>query len=154
MIEVDKPTAAETEADAPDDIAGEVSALHIPALELQPGAERSEARRYRLDELLRYHDRAFVANAYAALRKRAPTTAELTHTLDDLRSGRRGKIEIIVDVLATQTEGGPTIHVEGLPSPLLRRVSRWPLLGYTLRLLRDLRRLPVLIRHQQQFEAY
>ena len=160
MIEVDKPTAAETEANAPANIApddgapADVSPLHIPALELQPGAERSEARRYQLDELLRYHDRAFVANAYAALRKRAPTQAELTRTLDDLRSGRRGKIEIIEDVLTAQTEGGPIIHVEGLPSPLLRRVSRWPLLGYTLRLLRDLRRLPVLIRHQQQFEAY
>lgn len=155
MIEVDKPKAVETEANAPDEgVHAEVSALHIPALELQPGAERSDAERYQLDELLRYHDRAFVANAYAALRKRAPTPAELTRTLDDLRLGRRGKIEIIEDVLATQTEGGPTIHVEGLPSPLLRRVSRWPLLGYMLRMLRDLRRLPVLIRHQQQFEAY
>src|SRR2546423_1138155 len=155
MIEVDKSTASETEANPPDErVRAEVSTMHIPALELQPGAERSEAERYHLDELLRYRDRAFVANAYAALRKRAPTTAELTRTLDDLRSSRRGKIEIIEGLLAAQTEGGPTVHVEGLPSPLLRRVSRWPLLGYTLRLLRDLRRLPVLIRNQQQFEAY
>jgi len=160
MIELDKSASSETEANAPDDIApdegapAEAPALHIPALELQPGAERNDAERYQLDELLRYHDRAFVANAYAALRKRDPTTAELTRTLDDLRSGRRGKIEIIEDLLAAQAEGGPAIGVEGLPSPLRRRVSRWPILGYTLRLLGDLRRLPVLIRHQQQFEAY
>ena len=155
MIEVDKPTAAETEANAPDDIApADVSALHIPALELQPGTKRSQAERYQLDELLRYHDRAFVANAYAALQKRDPTPAELTRALDDLRSGRRGKIEIIEDLLAAPGEGGPTIHVQGLPSPMLRRISRWPVVGYTMRLLRDFRRLPTLIRHQQQFEAY
>src|SRR5438105_2361967 len=120
MIEVDKPTAAQTEANAQDDIAPDFSAQHIPALELQPRAERSEAERYQLDDLLRYHDRAFVANAYAALRKRPPTPAELTYALDDLRSGRRGKIEIVEGLLAAQSEGGPTIHVEGLPSPLLR----------------------------------
>jgi hypothetical protein len=155
MIEVDKPTAAETEPNAPDDFTpAEIPALHIPPLELQPGAERNDADRYHLDQLTRYHDRAFVVNAYAALRKRPPTDLELTTILDDLRSGRRGKIEIIESLLATQTEGGPRIHVEGLPSPLLRRVSRWPLLGYSMRLLSDLRRLPMLIRHQQQFEAY
>jgi len=154
MIEVDK-SAAETEANAPDDGAqADGSALQIPPLELQPGTGRSDAESYRLDEFLCYHDRTFVANAYAALRKRAPTAAELARTLDDLRSGRRSKVEIIEHLLAAQTDGKPTIHVDGLPSPLLRRLSRWPLLGYTLRLLRDLGRLPVLIRHQQQFEAY
>lgn len=154
MIEVDK-SAAETEANAPDDGAqADGSARQIHPLELQPGAGRSDAESYRLDELLCYHDRAFVAHAYAALRKRAPTAAELARTLDDLRSGRRSKVEIIEHLLAAQTDGKPTIHVAGLPSPLLRRLSRWPLLGYTLRLLRDLGRLPMLIRHQQQFEAY
>jgi O-antigen chain-terminating methyltransferase len=149
MTEVNK-SVAETESNVPAD----VSVLHIPALELQPGTESREAERYQLDELSRYHDRAFVANAYAALCKRAPTDTELKRTLDDLRSGQRGKVEIIESLLAAQTGGAPRIHVEGLPSPLLRRVSRWPLFGYTLRLLRDLRRLPLLIRHQQQFEAY
>lgn len=154
MIEVNK-SAAETEANAPDDGApADGSAPRIPPLELQPDIGSSDAESYRLDELLCYHDRTFVANVYAALRKRAPTAAELARTLDDLRSGRRSKVEIIEHLLAAQTDGKPTIHVDGLPSPLVRRLSRWPIFGYTLRLLSDLRRLPVLIRNQQQFEAY
>ncbi len=155
MIEVDK-SAAETEANAPDDDprADDVSALPIPPLELQPGTGPRDAERYQLDELLRYHDRTFVAHAYAALRKRAPTAAELANALDDLRSGRRGKIEIIESLLTARSDGQPAIRVAGLPSPILRRVSRWPFVGYLLRMFGGFTRLPMLIQHQQQFEGY
>ncbi len=154
MIEADK-SAAETEAKTVGDSAqADVLALQIPPLELQPGVEARDAERYQLDELLRYHDRKFVAHLYAALRKRAPTAAELVSALDDLRSGRRTKIEIIESLLTTQSDGQPPIRVAGLSSPILRRVSRWPFVGYMLRMFGGFTRLPVLIQHQQQFEAY
>lgn len=151
MIEVNKP--AEVVEGARDGAAA-VESQVIPPLKLQPDAERGDADHYDLADLLRYHDRAFVAHAYAALCKRAPTDAELARTLDDLRAGRRVKTEIIADLLSAQTDGRPRVRVAGLPSPALRRVSRWPLVGYVLRLLRALARLPVLLQHQQQFEAY
>ena len=122
----------------------------IPPLELQPASAPGDADEYRLEELLRFHDRAFVAHAYAALCRRAPTAAELARTLDDLRSGRRTKSEIVEGLCADGTRA----RVAGLPSPALRRLSRWPLVGHLLRWLRALARLPVLLQHQQQFEAY
>src|SRR5713226_8608736 len=117
MIEVDK-SATATEAKALDKNAqADVSALPIAPLELQPGPGPRDAERYQLDELLRYHDRTFVVHAYAARRKCSPTAAELANALDDLRSGRRGKIEIIESLLTARSDGHPEIRVAGLPSP-------------------------------------
>ncbi|MFL6211192.1 MAG: hypothetical protein ACJ74W_20250 [Pyrinomonadaceae bacterium] len=149
MIELNKP------ADVADGTQANVSpetAPIIPPLKLQPDTERSRADHFHINELLRYHDRVFVTHVYDVLCKRAPTDAELTRTLDDLRAGRRNKTEIIADLLTTQTDS--PVQVAGLPSPALRRVSRWPFVGYVLRLARGLARLPVLLQHQQQFEAY
>ncbi len=145
MVIVNK-SMAEAEAGAQSDVA----AFNIPPFELQADVGHEAADRYQLDELLRYHDRAFVAHTYAALCRRAPTAAEFARTLDDLRAGRRSKSEIIESLCAGQT----AVQIVGLPSPMLRRMSRWPLVGYVLRLLRGLARLPVLVQHQQQFESY
>jgi hypothetical protein len=119
-------------------------------LKLQPDFEARDADNYSLSDLLAYHDHAFVTNAYATITKREPTHAEISLTLDELRSGRRTKIEIIERLVVDH----PLIHIKGLPSQLQRRMSQWPIVGYSLRLLRCVFRLPMLIRNQQQFEAY
>jgi hypothetical protein len=152
MIEVNKPADVEDDG-AQAGVSAEAPHL-IPPLKLQPDAGRGDADHYHLNELLRYHDRPFVAHTYAALCRRAPTDAELARTLDELRSGRRSKTDIIADLLAAQPDGPARVQVAGLPSPALRRLSGWPVVGYVLRLLRGLARLPVLVQHQQQFEAY
>jgi hypothetical protein len=103
---------------------------------------------------LRYHDRTFVAHVYTALAKREPTNAELVNVLNDLRSGRRGKVEIIEGLLTARANGEQKVQVEGLPSPTLRRISRWPVIGYILRLVHGLARLPVLMEDHQRFETY
>jgi hypothetical protein len=149
MIELNKPTDVAGGARA--DVSPEISPV-IPPFKLQPDVERSRADHFHIDELLRYHDRVFVTHVYDVLCKRRPTNAEFTHTLDDLRAGKRNKTEIIADLLAAQPDG--QAQVAGLPSPALRRASSWPVVGYLLRLVRGLARLPVLLQHQQQFEAY
>ncbi|HEX8181332.1 MAG TPA: hypothetical protein VF525_17450 [Pyrinomonadaceae bacterium] len=150
MIEVNKPVEV---ADGAERGAAAELSRAIPPLKLQPEPERSDATYYHLAELLRYHDRAFVLQAYMALCKRPPPEAELARTLDDLRSGRLSKIDIIAELSAAQPDGR-RVQVAGLPSPALRRLSGWPVVGYVLRWLRGLARLPVLVQHQQQFEAY
>ena len=152
MIETDK--ADDPEVVARTSVSLEVSVPVIPQLRLQPDAEQTDAVHYHLDELLQYHDRAFIEHVYAALAKREPSQTELTNMLDDLRSGRRGKVEIIECLLAAQTGGQRTVHVDGLPSPMLHRLSRWPVIGYMLRIVRGFARIPLLIQNQQQFEAY
>jgi hypothetical protein len=151
MIETEK-------ADDPEVVSRTSVSLEVPPaispLKLQPDAEQTDAGHYFRDELLKYHDRVFIEHVYSALARRQPTQAELTNTLDDLRSGRTSKMEIIESLLGAQAGGQPTVHVDGLPSPMLRRFSRWPVIGYLLRILRGFTRIPLLIENQQQFEAY
>lgn len=125
----------------------------IPPLELQPEQLPSEVEVYQLHELVRYHDRAFISYAYAALTKRAPTPEELVRELDDLRSGRRDKADIIEGLL-DGSERPATVRVVGLRGEVWRRASRWPVVGYAWRLLRGLASVPLYLKHQQQFEAY
>src|SRR5215475_5859233 len=121
----------------------------IPALRLQDVPEPSERRVYQLAELLSYHDRAFVINTYLAIAKRQPTEAELVQTLAKLRLGRLSKTNLVTNLLASQSD----VRVEGLPSAP-SRVANWPVIGYVLRVIKALVRLPVLIRHQQEFETF
>lgn len=123
---------------------------NILPLRLQPEVHQTDVGTYQLTDLLGYHDFAFITNSYLAIAKRKPADAELVHALDELRSGRKSKIQIIEALAAAH----PQIRIEGLPSPLQRRISRWPIVGYALRWLRAVARLPVMLQHQQQFETY
>lgn len=118
------------------------------SLQLDP--DLPNATTYELSDLLKYHDRKFVLNAYSAITKQLPGSSELAQTLQDLRGGRRSKTEIVEDLVAKY----PQVHVRGLSSAWRRKVSQWPVIGYVLRVTAAIGRLPVLLRHQQQFESY
>ncbi len=154
MTEGDKSAAQTKTLPLNESVQADASAPRIAPLELQPVIEPDDAECYQLDELLRFHDRKFVTHLYGALRKRLPTAAELEDALDDLRSGRRTKVEIIERVLDARANGQSPVRVSGLSSPIIRRASRWPFIGYLLRMVRGFTRLPILIRDQQEFEAY
>ncbi|HZH89235.1 MAG TPA: hypothetical protein VEX70_01320 [Pyrinomonadaceae bacterium] len=128
----------------------------VEPLVLQPDFEAGDKSQYHVAELLAYHDRHFVAAVYQAILGRAPFEAEWARELEELRGGRTGKVEIIERVSASAEVRAPgrAVRIEGLPSPLVRRLSRVPFVGYVLRLVRALVRLPVSMQHQQQFEIY
>jgi hypothetical protein len=133
-------------------LADETPAVSPPVtpLSLQQDAPLENSSSYNLSDLLKYHDRTFVVNVYAAIARQAPSPADLDNRLHELRSGLRTKTEIVEDLVASY----PNVRVDGLSSPATRNISRWPVIGYILRLLRSLGRLPLLVQHQQQFEAY
>lgn len=127
--------------------------------DIKPPVQSSEAEArgkavYHVEELLQYHDRQFIENAYNALLGRAPSDAERARELDELRGMRASKVEIVERLASLPEAVGRGVRVEGLPSPLLRRLSGVPVVGYVLRLARALVRLPLLMEHQQQFEIY
>lgn len=143
------------EPEQPDYEAATLSSL--PLLRLQSVFKPRADGRCRVEELLMYHDRAFVESAYAATLGRAPEASELAATLADLRASRRGKIEIIED-LARSPEGaraGASERIEGIGgADWKRRVRRLPVVGYLWQLLSSIVRLPVALRHRQEFETY
>jgi hypothetical protein len=138
------------------EVSGEAlrSASHIKSLVLQRDPGVSVKDQYHVEELLQYHDERFIENVYLALTGRAPFEAERARDLDELRNGRASKVELIERLLSAPEAAGRGVRVEGLPSPLMRRLGRVPVVGYVLRLASALVRLPVLMQHQQQFEIY
>jgi len=72
-----------------------------------------------------------------------------------LREGHLDKVDLLT-ILRSSPEGRRAkVRIEGLASrTFLRRISRWPIFGYPLRLGIGLLRLPVLIARVRQHEAY
>ncbi len=134
--------------------------IYLEPLVLQIGLQARVKDQYHVAELLQYHDRHFVESVYLAILRRQPSDAERARELAALRGGRASKIEIIERLLAAQGEEAESssparrVRIEGLPSPVARRLSRVPVLGSVLRLGRALWRLPVLMQHGQEFEIY
>ncbi len=130
--------------------------LHATQLTLQSEFQPGDRLHFQLSELMGYHDRHFVECVYRAILRREPSQAERTRELEELHDGRASKVEIIERVLSSPEAraSGRDVRIEGLPSPLMRRLSRVPVLGYALRLVRALVRLPAQLQHQQRFEIY
>lgn len=124
-------------------------------LTLQPDFEPHPDDQYQLHDLVKYHDRNFVQNAYLAILKRGPDATGYTAFIESLRSGRLNKIDVLAR-LRYSTEGrAKKVQVKGLFMPAaIRQLYRLPLVGYLLRLGIGLARLPSAVRHQQQFEAH
>ncbi len=139
------------------DISNEHHAAKQPAfsfLQLQPEFRHERKNVYDLAELLQYHDRNFVRKAFLAILNREPTESELAQYLDDLRSGRCDKIDTIERLLRTPEGQAQGVLINGLRSPVTRLLSSLPILGYILRTLKGIIRLPIIMRNQQQFESY
>ena len=127
---------------------------HKP-LALQPDFEPRDDDRYHARDLLQYHDRNFIQNAYRAILKRGPDATGYTAFIEGLRSGHLNKIDVLAR-LRYSTEGrAKRVEVKGLFVPAaVRQLYRLPLIGYLLRLCVGIARLPAMIRHQQQLEAH
>lgn len=113
--------------------------------------ERSE---YHVSELLAYHDRNFINQAYAAVLKRSPAESESVQQTDNLRSGRYSKIEIIENLLRSAEGKRVNTRVTGLKSAAQEKIVKIPVVGYFVRVITGFFRLPVLIRNQERFENY
>ena len=110
---------------------------------------------YHVNDLLKYHDRDFVTNAYRAILKREPDEAGFLHNLHLLQSGVLNKIDILASLRYSDEGNENGVKIAGLKWPAtIRTLERIPVLGYLLQLLLALVRLPLMIRSQRQFQGY
>ena len=124
-------------------------------LRLQPAFEPSADNRYHLNDLLKYHDRDFVWNAYRAILKREPDETGLKDFLERLRSGTRNKIDILASLSASAEGKRANVTIEGLAVPaFIRKVYRVPVVGYLAEMAVSIARLPMLVRSQRQIENH
>lgn len=129
--------------------------LELPPLELQPEFVCSPDDHYHVNDLLQYHDHTFVWNAYRAILKREPDEFGLNQFLNNLRSGRYDKLDILASLRFSPEGKDRNVSVEGLgPRPLHRRLYHLPVIGYLLEMIVGIARLPATIHRRRQFEEY
>jgi len=129
--------------------------LDIQPFTLQPPFYPHSDGRYHVNDLLKYHDRTFIQNAYRAILKRGPDAGGYKAFIESLRSARLNKIDILAGLRYSAEGRAKKVEVEGLRTPaLIRKAYRIPVLGYLLNLVIALARLPLAIRGDQQFAAH
>jgi O-antigen chain-terminating methyltransferase len=104
---------------------------------------------------LRYHDRAFVDNAYRAILKRPPDATEFARDLKRIRSGEFNKIDLLSTLRYSNEGKAKGVELDGLTLPaLMRQLGQLPIIGYFIRLAIAVARLPNQIRDQREFAGY
>jgi 2-polyprenyl-3-methyl-5-hydroxy-6-metoxy-1,4-benzoquinol methylase len=122
---------------------------------LQPVFHPHSDGRYHVNDLLKYHDRTFIQNAYRAILKRGPDATGYQSFIESLRSARLNKLDILARLRYSAEGRAKQVEIEGLCVPaLIRKAYRVPVIGYLMNLAVALARLPLLIRNQQQIEAH
>ena len=125
----------------------------VPDLKLQPEFEKRE--QYHVNDLLGFHDEAFVSNAYRAILKREPDDYGFPQYLGKLRSGRYSKIDILTSLRFSPEGERANVPIEGLSKlSAFRKLYRVPVLGYLLQLPVAILRLPVLIANHRRLESH
>jgi hypothetical protein len=91
----------------------------------EAAAEHKSARRYHIDNLLKYDDQEFVWNVYLALLKREPDEEGLQRHLRELRSGRANKIDVLGRVRYSAEGKRKNVPIDGLRArAAVRRLYR------------------------------
>ncbi len=132
-----------------------LSGIDIQPIALQPRFQPHSNGRYHVNDLLKYHDRQFIQNAYRAILKRGPDATGYRNFIESLRSARLNKIDILARLRYSAEGRAKKVEIEGLLAPaLIRKAYRVPVVGYLLNFAVAIARLPMTIRSEQQFEAH
>jgi O-antigen chain-terminating methyltransferase len=131
-------------------------AREFPMLRLQPAFQPSDENAgYHVDDLLQYHDKDFLRNAYQAILKRFPDAEGFNRYLQRLRSGRINKLDVLASLRYSAEGMAHSVKIKSLRLPaLVRRASRIPVAGYVVQLLIAIARLPRNIEMQRQTAAH
>src|SRR5437868_5847625 len=109
--------------------------IEIQPLNLQPSFTPHADDHYLVNDLLKYHDRNFIQNAYLAILKRGPDATGYRAFIESLRSGRLNKVDILAGLRYSAEGRAKKTEIEGLRMPaLVRKAYRVPVLGYLLNL--------------------
>ena len=108
-----------------------------------------------ISELLKYHHEKFVKNAYLTILHRNPDSSGLENYLRLLDGGKVSKIEILGRLRYSPEGRRVGSKIRGLAIPFVAHlVFKVPLLGYIIRLITAVLRLPRVLKNIRQFENY
>jgi O-antigen chain-terminating methyltransferase len=125
------------------------------ALHLQPPFQPKLDNHYHVNDLLRFHGADFLRTAYVALLSREPDESGLARHWEGLASGRFNKLDVLGSLRSSPEGRRNNVKVDGLWLPVtVRRVGRLPIIGYIVRLMIAVARLPRMLQSQNQYEFY
>ena len=131
--------------------------LNLPKLSsfaVQPVFQSKSDGQYHVNDLLCYHDQAFVTIAYCTVLRRSPDTDGYLHYLNMLRNGC-AKVDILGRLRYSKEGRATGIKISGLALPfLLQQVYRIPVFGRFVQILSAIWHLPHLERNQRTFENH
>lgn len=116
--------------------------------------EFSRKPSYAAEELLRFNDKAFIRHTYLAALNREPDSEGSAHYLEQIRSGRLTKIEVLGRLRYSAEGRSQGVTIKGLTARFaLRLAMRIPVLGYVLESAWLLFTLPSVARKLRALEA-
>lgn len=126
----------------------------LPKGNSSPNSENFETKdAYHINELLRFRDRNFVMFAYRGILKRGPDAAGLKYFLDNLRSGKMTKAEVLGRLRYAPEGRRKQTKIKGLFWNFVIQSSfRIPVLGYATRLVTGIGNLPAILHNLRMFE--
>lgn len=132
-------------------------ALHTDFVKLNRYAKEKSFEikmRYTTADFCQYHDKVFIRHLFQVILKREPDEAGMDYYLSQLRSGKRTKREIIANMRFSKEGRANKVRVQGILLPFFVALFyRLPILGYILKLLIALAKLPKLVEKVHQLEA-
>jgi len=109
---------------------------------------------YLIDDFLKYHDEAFVTNAYQGILSRSPDPSAFKHFLSNLRSGKMTKAEVLGRLRYSPEGRIRHVRIQGLFWNFLIQSSfRMPVFGYFMHLMTAILNLPKIVRNIQAMEG-
>jgi SAM-dependent methyltransferase len=126
----------------------------LPPFAVQPVFQSKAEGHYHVNDLLCYHDQAFVNVAYRTVLHRSTDTDGYLHYLNMLRKGC-AKIDILGRLRYSKEGRAAGIKISGLALAfLLQQVYRIPVFGRFVQILSAIWHLPHLERNQRTFENH
>jgi SAM-dependent methyltransferase len=123
-----------------------------PLFAVQPALQLKADGKYHVNDLLCYHDQAFVNAAYRTLLRRSPDEGGYLHYLNMLRKGC-AKVDILGRLRYSKEGRAAGIKMSGLAFPFLfQQVYRIPVLGRFVQTLSAIWHLSHIERSQRTFE--
>jgi len=109
---------------------------------------------YSVADFCQYHDKAFIINVFRAILKRDPDEAGMEYYLSQLRTGKKTKREIIANARFSKEGRAKKVKIHGVIIPFLVALFyHLPVLGYLLKFIIALIKLPKLVEKVHQLEA-
>ncbi len=126
----------------------------LNSTELKKGSETPSKSIFKITDFTNYNDEAFVSNAYQQILGRLPDSIGKKTNLELLRSGKTSKIGILCNLHYSKEGGKNKINIQGLKKYYIyRAISNIPIIGYLLRTINALIKLPHLLNHINKLES-